>query len=73
MISQLWLRQSFGAARKQAITWANVDPDLCHHMASPSQNELNEILHPNINISNIVGISKMQSFHFLLLVNRDNY
>ena len=20
---------------KQAITWANVDPDICHHIASP--------------------------------------
>ena len=21
-----------GAVRQQAITWTNVDPDLCHHM-----------------------------------------
>ena len=27
-------------ARPQAITWANVDPDPCHHMASLSRNEL---------------------------------
>ena len=26
--------------RQQAITWANVDPDLCHHMASLGHNEL---------------------------------
>ena len=25
---------------QQAITWANVDPDLCRHMASLGQNEL---------------------------------
>ena len=25
---------------EQAITWANVDPDLCHHMASLGHNEL---------------------------------
>ena len=26
---------------EQAITWANVDPDLRHHMASLTHNELN--------------------------------
>ena len=29
-----------GAIRQQAITWANVDPDLCRHMASLGHNEL---------------------------------
>ena len=29
-----------GAVRQQAITWANVDPDLCCHMASLGHNEL---------------------------------
>ena len=24
----------------QAITWANVDPDLCHHMVSLNHNKL---------------------------------
>ena len=24
----------------QAITWANVDPDICHHMESLGHNEL---------------------------------
>ena len=33
---QEWL----GAVRQQAITWANVDPDLCRHMASLGHNEL---------------------------------
>ena len=27
------------SGNKQAITWANVDPDLCHHMASLGHNE----------------------------------
>ena len=27
--------------RQQAITWANVDPDLCRHMVSLGQNESN--------------------------------
>ena len=26
--------------RQQAITWANVDPDLCRHMTSLGHNEL---------------------------------
>ena len=29
-----------GVIRQQAITSANVDPDLCHHMASLGLNEL---------------------------------
>ena len=32
----VWCRQA------QAITWANVDQDLFHHMASLDQNELKE-------------------------------
>ena len=28
---------------QQAITWANVDPVFCHHMASLGPNELSEI------------------------------
>ena len=34
MCSQHWIRQGIGAVRQQAITWANVDPDLWHHMSS---------------------------------------
>ena len=33
--------------RQQAITWANVDPNLCHHMASLGNNELNDDEHKN--------------------------
>ena len=29
-----------GAIRQQAITWTNVDPDLCRYMASLGDNEL---------------------------------
>ena len=32
MISQYRFRQWLGAIRQQAITWANVDPDLCRRM-----------------------------------------
>ena len=35
----------WGALRQQAITWANVDPDLCHHMASLGNNELKQVAH----------------------------
>ena len=40
MIYQNWFRQWLGAVRQQAITWANVDPDLCRHMVSVGHNEL---------------------------------
>ena len=40
MISQHWFREWLGAIRQQAITRANVDPDLCHQMASLGLNEL---------------------------------
>ena len=32
MISQHWFRWWLGAVRQQAITWVNVDPDLCRHI-----------------------------------------
>ena len=42
-----WMQQELtdwlGAIRQQAITWANVDPDLCRHVASLGQDELTEI------------------------------
>ena len=40
IISQHWFREWLGAVRQQAITWANVDLDLCRHMASLGHNEL---------------------------------
>ena len=42
LISQHWFREWLGAVRQQAITWANVEPDLCRHMASLGHNELNK-------------------------------
>ena len=32
--------QCLGAVRQQAITWSNVDPDRCRHVAHLGQNEL---------------------------------
>ena len=40
MVSLHWFRQWLGAVRQQAITWANLDSDLCHHMALLDNNEL---------------------------------
>ena len=34
MISQHWLMEWLGAVRQQAIPWANIDLDVCRHMAS---------------------------------------
>ena len=36
MINQLWFRWWLGADRKQAITWADADLDLCRHMTPMS-------------------------------------
>ena len=40
IISQHWFRYWLGAVRQQAITWVNVEPDLCGHMVSLDHNEL---------------------------------
>ena len=40
VISQQWFRQWLGAVKQQAITWANVYPDLWRHMASLGHNGL---------------------------------
>ena len=39
IINEHWLGQWLGAIRRQAINWADVDPELCRHMLSPSHNE----------------------------------
>ena len=40
MINQHWFRRWLGAVRHQAITWTNVNSELCHHMTSLSRNEI---------------------------------
>ena len=42
MISQHWFRWWLDAISQQAIAWANVDLDLCHHMISLRHNELDD-------------------------------
>ena len=39
MRSQHWFRLWLGAIRHQAITWTDVDIDICRHMASLGHNE----------------------------------
>ena len=40
---QHWFRKWLGAFQQQAITWANVDPDLIRHIASLGHNDLSII------------------------------
>ena len=40
VVSQYWFRRLLGAVRQQAITWDDVDQDLCYHMALSGHNEL---------------------------------
>ena len=41
LISQHWFRHLHGTVRQQAITWPNVDPDLCRYTVSPGHNDSN--------------------------------
>ena len=52
IISQHWFRLWLDAIRQQSTTWANVDPDLCRHMASLGSNGLMHcgLVVPNGNI-----------------------
>ena len=43
ILFQYWFGQWVYAIREQAITWANVDPDLLCHMASLGLNELRSL------------------------------
>ena len=54
MISQHWF-----AVRHQAITRANVDPDLCHHMASLGHNELTAVMTYFLNAMTFPGNNEL--------------
>ena len=45
MTGRHWFRLWIGAGSQQAITWANVDPELCHYMASLVFNKLQNRCH----------------------------
>ena len=58
------LVQVIGAIRQQAITWANVDPDLCCHMASLGPNGLKRetrLCNPKIKINKTEFLAWMMS------------
>ena len=42
LIRQHWFRYCLGADRQQAITWGNVETDLCHRSESLGHNELRQ-------------------------------
>ena len=55
LISQQWFRWWLSVVRQQAITWANVDPDLWHHMVSLGHYELkpSDSFHSNQQYQNV--------------------
>ena len=66
MISQHRFRYWLGAVRQQAITWANVYPDLCRHLASLGHNAfwLNEVL---------ITLSNFDRRHFQMHIIKRNF
>ena len=64
LISQHWFRLWHGDVRQQAITWANVDPYLCFHMASPGHNGLIRIHSFEHQIVSVIGEYAMESAIF---------
>ena len=48
------ISQQLGAVRQQAITWTNVDPNLCRHMASLGHNEFNSVWLTSVSPSSAV-------------------
>ena len=58
--SQHWFRLWLVAVRQKVITWVNVEPDLCHHVASLSHSESilsawDTLLESESSIANITG------------------
>ena len=41
--TQYWFSYWLASTKQQAITWANLDPDLCHHMVSLSRNDFKQL------------------------------
>ena len=51
----LWWEVNNGAVKQQAITWSNVDPDLCRRMASQGQKALNDAFNSHIKLISLVN------------------
>ena len=63
-----WFRRWLGAIQQQAITWVNVDPDLCHHMASLGHSELKQTMIKfdcNFRSEKCIWRNAMSGDHFL--------
>ena len=58
-----------GAVRQQAITWANVDPDFCHHMVSLHHNELNSYLSEVQNLQKVLLFSLLCPMEYHATLN----
>ena len=59
MISQHWVRLWLGAIRQQAISWANIDTDFCHRIASLGHNDLNTMFERQMGKSGTQWFSKV--------------
>ena len=46
ILNQRWFREWLGVIRKQAKSWANIDPDPHHNMLSLEHSELMSIINP---------------------------
>ena len=65
--SQYSFKQKLGAARQQAITWAIIDPELCHHMASLKHNTLRSaLLRQILQVLQISSLASHNNKHFTL-------
>ena len=47
------------AVGQQAITWASIDPDLCHHMASLSHNEMIRVMTFDCTIFELLSVAEL--------------
>ena len=72
MKSLHWFRYWLGALRHQAITWANVVPDLSHQMASLGHNESSSISRFQNNFLALLqwlGTYKFFDLHDFIIIN----
>ena len=69
IISQHWFRYWFGAISYQAITWANVDPDMYHNLVSLGHNEL--VIIKRIGVNNGLVLEKATTKTGVMETNYD--
>ena len=69
IISQHWFRYWLGAISYQAITWANVDPDMYHNLVSLGHNEL--VIIKRIGVNNGLVLEKATTKTGIMETNYD--